>query len=316
MSDNENTQLTPAEGYNPKQRMVFSEPIVGSIPDSKVKIEFKRINISTRNEDGSVGELIIPTERLYSFGVSENTSQETGNVTGFTFPLCLWSRDGATPSEKTWVDTFNEIVECCMDHLIENKEEIDLFDLTRADLTKSKGGFNPLYWKKEKFTDEKGKSGLRNVPGRGPTLYAKLIYSKKQDKFLTQFFDTNDNILEARDLMGKHCYASGAVKIESIFVGAKISLQVKLYEAVVEPSKMGMKRLLARPKARSKVLASMNENKSAAFALDDDGVEDNTGGDGDGDGSLLGSGEEDNVEVKKPSPKKTIVRKVKRVGAK
>jgi hypothetical protein len=147
-------------------------------------------------------------------------------------------------------------------------------------------------------------------------LYAKLIYSKKQDKFLTQFFDTNDNILEARDLMGKHCYASGAVKIESIFVGAKISLQVKLYEAVVEPSKMGMKRLLARPKARSKVLASMNENKSAAFALDDDGVEDNTGGDGDGDGSLLGSGEEDNVEVKKPSPKKTVVRKVKRVGAK
>jgi hypothetical protein len=294
--------------------MIFSEPIVGSIPDSKVKIEFKRINISTRNEDGSVGELIIPTERLYSFGVSENTSQETGNVTGFTFPLCLWSRDGATPAEKTWVDTFNEIVECCMDHLIENKEEIDLFDLTRADLTKAKGGFNPLYTKKEKFTDEKGKTGLRNVPGRGPTLYAKLIYSKKQDKFLTQFFDTNDNILEARDLMGKHCYASGAVKIESIFVGAKISLQVKLYEAVVEPSKMGMKRLLARPKARSKVLASMNENKSAAFALDDDGVEDNTGGD---DGSLLGSGgEEDNVEVKKPSPKKTVVRKVKRVGAK
>ena len=184
-----------------------------------------------------------------------------------------------------------------------------MFDLTRADLTKTKGGFNPLYTKKEKFTDEKGKPGLRNVPGRGPTLYAKLIYSKKQDKFLTQFFDTNDNILEARDLMGKHCYASGAVKIESIFVGAKISLQVKLYEAVVEPSKMGMKRLLARPKARSKVLASMNENKSAAFALDDDGVEDDAG-------SLVGSGEEDNVEVKKPSPKKTVVRKVKRVGAK
>jgi hypothetical protein len=145
-------------------------------------------------------------------------------------------------------------------------------------------------------------------------LYAKLIYSKKQDKFLTQFFDTNDNIIEARDLMGKHCYATGAVKIESIFIGAKIALQVKLYEAVVEPSKMGMKRLLARPKARSKVLASQNENKSAAFALDDDGVEDNTGGDE--AGSLVGSGDEDNVETKKPSPKKTVVRKVKRVGAK
>ena len=90
------------------------------------------------------------------------------------------------------------------------------------------------------------------------------------------------------------------------------SLQVKLYEAVVEPSKMGMKRLLARPKTRSKVLASQNENRSAAFALDDDGcVEDDTGG----DGSLLGSGDEDNTGVKKPSPKKTVVRKVKRVVA-
>ena len=307
MSDNENTQLTPAEGYNPKKCMIFSEPIVGSIPDSKVKIEFKRINISTRNEDGSIGELIIPTERLYSFGVSENTSQETGNVTGFTFPLCLWNRDGVTPAEKTWVDTFNDIVENCMDHLIDNKEEIDMFDLTRADLTKSKGGLNPLYWKKEKFTDDKGKTVLRNVPGKGPTLYAKLIYSKKQDKFLTQFFDNNDSIIDARQLMGKHCYAKGAVKIESIFVGAKISLQVKLYEAVVEPSKMGMKRLLARPKARSKVLASQNENKSAASVLDEDN-EKMGGSDGE-NGSLVGI---DDDTPAMTSPKK-IVRKVKRV---
>jgi hypothetical protein len=307
MSDNENTQLTPAEGYNPKKCMIFSEPIVGSIPDSKVKIEFKRINISTRNEDGSIGELIIPTERLYSFGVSENTSQETGNVTGFTFPLCLWNRDGVTPAEKIWVDTFNDIVENCMDYLIDNKEEIDMFDLTRADLTKSKGGLNPLYWKKEKFTDDKGKTVLRNVPGKGPTLYAKLIYSKKQDKFLTQFFDNNDSIIDARQLMGKHCYAKGAVKIESIFVGAKISLQVKLYEAVVEPSKMGMKRLLARPKARSKVLASQNENKSAASALDEDN-EKMGGSDGE-NGSLVGI---DDDTPAMTSPKK-IVRKVKRV---
>lgn len=307
MSDNENTQLTPAEGYNPKKCMIFSDPIVGSIPDSKVKIEFKRINISTRNEDGSIGELIIPTERLYSFGVSENTSQETGNVTGFTFPLCLWNRDGVTPAEKTWVDTFNDIVENCMDHLINIKEEIDMFDLTRAELTKSKGGLNPLYWKKEKFTDDKGKTVLRNVPGKGPTLYAKLIYSKKQDKFLTQFFDNNDTIIDARQLMGKHCYAKGAVKIESIFVGAKISLQVKLYEAVVEPSKMGMKRLLSRPKARSKVLASQNENKSAASALDEDN-EKMGGSDGE-NGSLLGI-DDDTPAI--TSPKK-IVRKVKRV---
>jgi hypothetical protein len=315
MTDTENTQLTPAEGYNPKERMIFSEPIPGEIPDSKPKIEFKRINISTRNEDGSEGELIIPTERLYSFGVSENTSQETGKITGYTYPLCLWNRDGATRKEKTWTDTFNAIVDTCIDHLVENREEIDMFELTRADLTKSKGGLNPLYWKKEKFKDEKsGKTVLRKVPGRGPTLYAKLIYSKKNDKFLTQFFDLNDDPVEVRSLMGKHCYANGAVKIESIFIGARISLQVKLYEAVVEPSKMGMKRLLARPKARSKVLAAKAESKTAAAAMGDEDDEDSDAG------SLVGSDDEDDAPRSKKTessgksvPKKTGVRRVKRV---
>jgi hypothetical protein len=323
MTDTENTQLTPAEGYNPKERMIFSAPIAGEIPDSKPKIEFKRINITTLNEDGSEGELIIPTERLYSFGVSENTSQETGKITGYTFPLCLWSRDGATREEKTWTDTFNAIVDCCIDHLVENREEVDMFELTRGDMTKSKGGLNPLYWKKEKFKDEKsGKMVLRKVPGRGPTLYAKLIYSKKNDKFLTQFFDLNDEPIEARTLMGKHCYTNGAVKIESIFIGARISLQVKLYEAVVEPTKMGMKRLLApRPKARSKVLAAKSESKTAASVMDDND------GDNSDAGSLVGSdGEEDAPSSSvgsrntgtsiKSSPKKAVVRRVKRVAKK
>ena len=239
------TQLTPAEGYLPKERMIFSEPVLGEIPDSKPKIEFKRINIFTRNEDGTEGELIIPTERLYSFGISENTSQETSKITGYTFPLCLWSRDGATKEEMTWTDTFNSIVECCIDHLIDNREEIDKFELERNDLTKSKGGLNPLYWKMEKIIDEKtGKPSRVKVPGCGPTLYVKLVYSKKQDKFLTQFYDLDGEFVEADTLMGKHCYVKSAVKIESIFIGSRISLQIKLYEAMVEPSKSGMKRLL------------------------------------------------------------------------
>lgn len=319
MNDSENTQLTPAENYNPKERMIFSEPISGDIPDSKPKIEFKRINISTRNEDGSEGELIIPTERLYSFGVSENTSQETGKVTGYTFPICLWSRDGATREEKIWTDTFNAIVECCIDHLVENREEIERFDLERSDLNKSKGGLNPLYWKKEKVKDEKsGKTVLRVVSGRGPTLYAKLIYSKKNDKFLTQFFDLQDEPMEARALMGKHCYASSAVKIESIFIGARISLQVKLYEAVVEPTKLGMKRLLARPKSKSKVLAAKNERKSAGGVMSYDDDDENNGDDSD-TGSLIGLEDGENTENTTSNKstdsvtKKQVVRRVKRV---
>ena len=281
---NDNTQITPIKGYD-TQRIVFSEPISGTIPDSKPKIEFKRINISTKNEDGSTGELILPTSRLFSFGVSENTSQETGKVNGYTFPLCLWNRDGPSDEEKEWTDLFDKVVDKCVDHLVENREEIEMFELSRADLTKSKGGLNPLYWKKEKHTNDQGKTVMRVVPGSGPTLYTKLIFSKKNDKFLSQFFDVNDEPLNALDLMGKYCYTNAAIKIESIFIGSRISLQVKLYEAVVEPTSTGMRRLLARPKVHSSKVLEHNMNESSKpFASNEDDTEVF-----DDNGSLVGS---------------------------
>ena len=307
MSNSENTQLTPPAGYD-TSRMIFSEPVSGAIPKSVPKIEFKRINISTRNEDGTVGELILPTERLFSFGVSENTSQETGKVNGYTFPLCLWNRDGATKAEKAWTDTFTNIIDACISHLVENREEIEMFELTRADLTKSKGGLDPLYWKKEKATNDRGKTVLRRVPGTGPTLYTKLIFSKKSNKFLSQFFDTNDEPLNAMELMGKYCFAQAAIKIESIFIGSRISLQVKLYEAVVEPTSTGMKRLLGRPKAHSKVLEHKSNTSAPPLAGDDDDDDDDNGSIGD-------SSDEDKSSppAKAKSSSKKVVRKIRRV---
>lgn len=307
MSHGDNTQLTNITNYDANKRMVFSEPIEGSVPDSKPKIEFKRINISTRNEDGSYGELVFPTERLFSFGVSENVSQETGKITGYTFPLCLYSRESPTEAEKQWVEGFNNIVDKCIDWLIDHKEEIEADDLTRSELTKVKGGLNPLYIKRERVKNSAGKMELRPVDGQGPALYTKLIFSKKNDKFVTQFYDTNDQPLNALDLMGKYCYTRAAVKIESIFISGtgKISLQVKLYEAVVEPSKTGMKRLL-RPEGNSKVLSSQNNSNAATIMGGDD--DDEVVLD-DGTGSLVGSDDEAPVAA----PVKRTVRKTKKV---
>ena len=320
MSSTEYTQITPAKGYD-TSKMVFSEPTSGAIPDSKLKIEFKRINISTRNEDGSTGELILPTSRIFSFGVSENTSQETGKINGYTFPICLWNRDTPTDEEKAWTDTFNKIVDKCIDHLIENREEIEMFELARADLIKAKGGLNPLYWKKEKFTNDKGKTLLRTVPGSGPTLYTKLIFSKKHNKFLSQFFDTDDEPLNALDLMGKYCYTKAAIKIESIFIGSKISLQVKLYEAVIEPTAAGMRRLLSRPAACSRVLEHSSQEKRDYVGRSNPV---NLGGDNSDEGSLVdGDGDDDNDvlalpndEVRPSSPPKSLTRRVKKVNKK
>ena len=282
----ENTQLTPATGYDTKN-MIFSEPQNGTIPDSKPAITFKRILIQTKNKDGTIGDLIIPTERNFSFGVSENVSQETGVVNGYVMPICLFNRDGATEKEEDWVKTFNNIVEECKKHLVNNREEIGQYELELNDLKK----FNPLYWKKDK-----GKI----VEGTGPTLYAKLIVSKKQDnKIVSMFFDKNDNEINGIDLLGKYCWVNAAIKIESIFIGNKISFQVKLYESEVEKMQSGMRRLLPRAKTNSRVMYKPTSNIPPMNDEDDE----------DDDEGSLDEEEETPKEVKKT---KKVVKKVVR----
>ena len=124
----DNTQLSTADGYNVK-RLIFSVPQQGSIPNSVPAINYRRISIQTKNDDGSIGDLIFPTSQLFSFGVSENTNPETGKVNGYVMPLCLWHRDGASKEEKAWSDTFDKIVEACKEHLVANREEIEQYDL-------------------------------------------------------------------------------------------------------------------------------------------------------------------------------------------
>lgn len=226
-----NTQLNSAQGYNVKN-IIFSEPQVGMIPDSKPAINYKRVNIQTRNSDGTIGDLIIPTERLFSFGVSENVSMDSGNVNGYVMPLCLWNKDNPSQEEKEWTNTFNAIVDRCKKYLLDNRDELEQYELDERDLKK----LNPLYWKRER-----GKI----VQGVGPILYSKLLISKKEEiKILTSFYDKNGDNVNGLDLQGKYCYVRGAVKIESIFIGNKISLQIKLYEAEVETLESGPKRLL------------------------------------------------------------------------
>ena len=56
----------------------------------------------------------------------------------------------------------------------------------------------------------------------------------------------------------------GAIKIESIFIGNKISLQVKLYEAVVRRLDQGMRKLLSRPTSSKVHETIQNKSKSSA----------------------------------------------------
>lgn len=268
---NRNNQLTVASDCD-ISKIVFGDPVVNNVPNST--LTYNRIPISILNPDGTIGDLIMPTPRIFSFGVQENLDFNTKKPNGHVLPLCLWSRSGATEEEKQWTDKFDEIVERCKEHLLSVKEEIGQYDLSMGDLKK----FNPLYYKRDK-----GKI----VEGTGPTLYAKLISSKKHNKIMTMFFDTNGNQLDPLTIMEKYCYATAAIKFESIFVGSKITFQVKLFEATVELIDAGIKPLMNRPVASNRLLTGGGATNLNQIM---------DGGDGDG-GSINGDEEENTGTV-------------------
>lgn len=297
------TQLTVASGYD-TSKMIFSDPVDGKIPNST--LTYKRILISTLNKDGTTGDLILPTSELFSFGVSENKDMSNPDkVNGHVLPLCMWSRDGATPEEKEWTNTLDNIVKKCQEHLISVKEELKQPDLMPSDLRK----MNPLYIKKNPDGTP--------VEGRGPTLYVKLIQTKKKNqpqseaKILSMFFNEKDESINPLDLLGKYCYVKAAIKIESIFIGGKITLQIKLYEATVRLMSSGMKRLLPRKRATDRLLAATSNPM-----MEHDDEEDV---DADA-GSIVGSDNEEEKPkpVKKPPVKKVVTKKrvVTKVGRK
>jgi hypothetical protein len=294
----ENTQLRSAKGYN-VNNMTFSKVQIQKIGDTGMTS--KRINIGTKNDDGTEGELVFLTEKLFSFGVSENTDKATNKVNGYTMPLVLEGKDGATEDEKAFVDTFTAIIEKCKDYLMDNKKELKMKDLERSDLRK----LNPLYYKKnsEGEIDE----------GSSPTLYAKLIVSKKngQNKIITEFFDgKTGESFNPLDLIGKYSYVKAVVKIESLFLGSlKTSLQVKLYEAEVHLINSGMKRLLSRPEANTKVQSFVNTSVTNPMNADSDNEDEVSSIKGDNTDDEDVKAEETIKEV--PKKKKVIVKKKK-----
>jgi hypothetical protein len=187
-------------------------------------------------------------------------------LNGYSMSLALWNKNGATEEEKDWVDTFNAIAENAKKYVLDHKDDIEKYDLEPANLKK----FNPLYWKRDK-----GKI----VEGTGPTLYAKLITSKKEGiKINSIFYDAEGNTIDPLSLIGKYAHVKAAIKIESIFIGKDISLQVKLYEAEVKLLQTGMQSLMRtnRPTPQKLVSTVSTESRPLQNIQNDDDDEEET----------------------------------------
>lgn len=278
-------QLVKDVGNYDVNKMIFADPVICAVPNSAIK--YTRVPISTLNADGTIGDLVLGTERVFSFGVQVNKDPKTQEAIGHALSLCLWTLGGATQPEKAWVEGFGRIVDHCKKYLIKNKHEFGKHNLSMELLDH----LNPVYWKREKTTGQ-------IVEGTGPTLYVKLIASKKLNKILTLFSDIQGQTLDPLELMGKRCHVNAAVKIESIYVGKNISLQIKLYEAVVEPIETKMQPMLSRPKPSGSGLLMGN-----ATNINEIKDEDETGSVGNSDDELTTSLEtKAKIEDKKPAP--------------
>ena len=223
-----NIQLSSVETFN-IQNIIFSEAKETNIPGSY------RINISIKYPDKSTGPLLLGTEELYSFGIQENKSLEKPpRVVGYSIPLCLWNRDGPTDFQTLLIKVIDDISEHMKKYLLkpEVKKSIKKYDLELSDLRK----FNPLWYKKEEG---------EVVQGRGPMIYPKLMCNKELQIY-TLITDENGNQIDPELVIGQKGSVKACIKFESIFIGSKISLQLKVMELEINRNSSQRKRLICK----------------------------------------------------------------------
>jgi hypothetical protein len=221
-------KLSSVNNYN-VENIVFSEAKESNIPGSY------RISIGTKHDDGSTGALIFSTDLVYSFGIQENKSLDKPvRVTGYAIPLCLWNKEGPTDYQKQFINTIEQVSEHIKKYMLkpEVKKSVKKFDLVESDLRK----FSPLWYKKEDG---------QIVEGRGPMLYPKLMCNKDLQIY-TDIADQHGNDVEALSLLNQKCSVRACIKIESIFIGSKISLQVKVLEMEVHQQGNRRQRLICK----------------------------------------------------------------------
>jgi hypothetical protein len=239
---NKFTQLTSLNDFN-ANNIIFDEPVEGNIPNTP--ITFHRVNIGYRNADKTEGELVIELPDCPTFGVQENYDLSGKSLQGYSIGITLGDyQQSPTEEQQTAVDVFNAIVDKCKKHLLQPEvyENCGKEELVESDLRK----ISPLNQRKDKQTK-------KTIPDSHYSMYPKLMWRREREvedkkgekKLIPSSFDTNlydddeaqmgnEVRLKPLECIGKKGRVRPLVKIEGIFVGEKIKVQVKLYAAYLK----------------------------------------------------------------------------------
>ena len=203
-----------------KENIIFNEAKEYRVKNSN--LSYQRIPIQIKYSGKKKGPLVVESPFLFSFGVSKNLDKKSGKLTGYSIPVCLWSKDTSPKSsEKEFFDIINLLVDLSHQHL-EKKYGPDL-SLS-----------SPLYYKQIEYTDKKGKKKTKVDESSAPILYAKLIYSEKSKKILS-LFNGKKGCLDPFKYIDYNCRVKLALIFEGIFISDNItSLQIKVHECYVK----------------------------------------------------------------------------------
>jgi Protein of unknown function (DUF2738) len=268
-----NTELLDLSSFDLK-RLHFDVPNEMEIQQGNKTIKYYNINIGSQNKSG-VGELIVDIPFFaHSFGVEE-FQNEQGKATNHSVSLSIVDMANPTEEQTSFVDSFGKLIEKIKDHLLTVKKEIKKPTLDRAELKK----FNPMYQSLDDDGNPKNSAWYF-----APKLLERKVYNKEdptdvkiniESKFyLDDQFDENGEPVEISPLefLGKkHFKFRGAVKIEKIYIGSKISLQCKIYDGVVRQVSNERKRLtVMKPSSKPSSVNAVTASSAASVLLDED----------------------------------------------
>jgi hypothetical protein len=157
--------------------------------------------------------LVFSSEEVFSFGVARNTLDT--NSISYQISLCLYDRENPKDSEIKWAAKYEELATVCREYL-KNSE----FKKLKGQIDAMKG----LSWKGNEIGD-----------ADGPKLYPKIMFNQKKEEFIT-VFETDEDMEDVEDpltILDKRCKIKVALRFESIFIGSKVALQVRVNDALI-----------------------------------------------------------------------------------
>lgn len=262
----QDTQLTTPESFNPSS-IIFEACTKRSIPDNP-DMSYHQTNLKMKYPNGAEGPIIFELPRCPTFGISNKFGSTPDKL---SLSIILGEKDNFSEEHKSCINVINELVKVCKEYILtdEIKSTIGMFDLEDRDLKE----FSPLKYQRDK--DKNSKTFGKLLTDKPPIFNAKMMVQKNKEtkaKEITSRFyaedevDENGNplVVDPHEYISKVGYCTTYVKIESIYFGAKIKLQCKIYECIIKSNDTGFKSLINRNKT-----VIRTNNSSSAPDLED-----------------------------------------------